>query len=115
MGVVSGPSFAELQATYEKMAARRLGELQDRFAKLTELRRRCEDELLILADEIENFGTPSTRRRRSRFEAAECGTESGYQAHRKTGDPCDDCKAAHREHERIQSARRRLQKLAATA
>jgi hypothetical protein len=115
VGIVTPPSFAELQATYEKMAARRLIELQDRFAKLTTLRQRCDDELLILADEIENFGLPTTRRRRSRYQPAECGTESGYQAHRKTGDTCDECKAAHNEHERIESARRRLRKLAASA
>lgn len=120
---MTAPTFAELQATYERMTARRLLELRERFDKMTELRNRCDDELLVLADEIENFGTPVTKRRRSRFEKAECGTESGYQAHRqalkKAGEParvqCDDCKRAHREHERIQSARRRLQKLAAAS
>lgn len=111
---MTAPSFMELQETYEKMRARRLTELQERFTKLTDLRARCDDELLILADEIENFGTPGTKRRRSRFEKAECGTESGYQAHRKAGEKCDPCRVAHREHERIASARRRLQKLAAS-
>lgn len=109
------PTFADLQKSYQKMRANRLVELQKRFEQMTELRKRCDDELLVLADEIENFGVPAPQRRRSRFEKPECGTESGYQAHRRNGKTdCEPCRVAHRMHERIAATRRRLQKLAAS-
>lgn len=44
----------------------------------------------------------------TRPRSAECGTERGYHAHRsRSGQACDACKAAHREHARVKAAERR--------
>lgn len=38
-----------------------------------------------------------------------CGTDNGYQAHRRSGEPpCDPCKAAHNDAERWRTAARRV-------
>lgn len=108
-------TFADIAAEYQKMSDLHLRQLKDRFEKLTALKAQVEAELLVLADDITNYGTPDNRRRRSRFEAPECGTESGYQAHRRKGETCESCKVAHREHERIAAARRKLRKMAGAA
>lgn len=106
----------KLRDEYERLGKRRLAEMETRFEQLVALKKRCDDEMLVLADEIENFRTPTAQRpRRSRLKEPECGTESGYQSHRHRGEKCEACKGAHREHERIASARRRLRKLAASA
>ena len=50
---------------------------------------------------------PITRRKRSRHELPECGTESAYQRHRHYGEDQDEaCKEAHRLHNRVQYARK---------
>lgn len=109
-------TFAEIEAGYERLAAAHLVRLKERFEKLSEIRRRCDDELLILADDIENHGVPHVqRKRRSRGEIPECGTESGYQRHRHLKEKCDECRVAHRDHERIANARRKLLKLSGAA
>lgn len=108
-------TFADITADYQKMSAQHVAQLKDRFEKLTALRAQVDAELLVLADDITSYGTPDNRRRRSRFEPAECGTESGYQAHRHKGEKCADCTTAHRSHERIASARRKLRKMAGAA
>lgn len=108
-------TLADLDAEYKRMAEQRLKQLRARFDKLTELKSQVDAEMLVLADEIANHGIPSTMRRRSRFEVPECGTESGYQRHRREREKCPACTVAHREHERIASARRKLHKLTGAA
>lgn len=60
-----------------------------RLDDLLELRRRVDAEI---AAELRTQNTP----KRTRRNAAECGTESGHKRHRRAGEtPCDACKAAH--------------------
>jgi hypothetical protein len=112
---MSATTMDQIRHEYEKLAQRRLTELRERFAKLEVLRANIDTELLVLADEIEHFGRPLSGRRRPRGETPECGTESGYQWHRHRGEACEACKVAHRHHERIASARRKLRKLSGDA
>lgn len=101
----------EVRAEQERLEQVRLDLLRARFNELIAQRDAIDAELLVLADEIHGYGTPTTRRRRSRHEVPECGTESGYQRHRHRGETCDPCKAAHAEHQRINEARRKLARL----
>ena len=111
---MTADTMDQIRHEYEQLAQRRLRELRERFTKLEKLRQSIDTELLVLADEIEHFGRPLTKRRRPRDEVPECGTEGGYQWHRHRGEKCEACKVAHRHHERIASARRKLRKLAET-
>lgn len=81
-----------------------------RIADLRALRQRVDDELTVL----ENADRPTPRR--SRKVVPECGSETAYQRHRHSRDTatedrtvtCEECLAAHREHERVRAARARL-------
>lgn len=76
-----------------------------RLADLRAMRKRIDDEITVL--EAAEYD-PS---RRSPKQVPECGTESGYQAHRHRGEDCPRCRAAHAKHERVASARRRVERL----
>lgn len=106
-------TLAELQREHDRIEKAKLRELQKRFTQLQTLRKNIDTELLVLADEIEHIGAAPASRRRSRHDRPECGTESGYQAHRYRGETCEDCKAAHRHHERVAAARRKLRRMGA--
>lgn len=77
-----------------------------RLLDLYTLKQRVTDEIIVLeaAD-----AKPIVRR--SRKAPAVCATESGYQAHKHKGEDCPPCRAAHAKHERVASARRRLERL----
>lgn len=105
-------TLAALQREHDRIEAAKLRELQKRFVKLQTLRKNIDTELLVLTDEIENIGSTPAARRRSRYDVPECGTESGYHRHRRLGESCEECKQAHRDHERVAAARRKLRRLA---
>lgn len=106
-------TLARLTDELEALRDKRAAEIQKRIEQLADLRKRIDIELALLVDEVQNIDVPTSHRRRSKFQRPQCGTESGYQWHRKNGPCCEDCKNAHAEHERLKSARRRLQRMAA--
>ena len=108
-------TLMQLTNELENLRNKRANELRRRIDELVALRKRIDTELAVLVDEIEHVEVPSIHRRRSRLQTPDCGTESGYQRHRHRGESCDDCKAAHAEHERLKSARRRLARMAGGA
>lgn len=79
--------------------------LRSRVAALLERRDKIDAEICELLNLMgENVKTPSGRRPRN--VVPKCGTESAYQRHRHYGEEIDDeCKAAHRTHNRLQYAR----------
>ena len=89
-------SITEIQALKRHEAIRRL-------SKLAELRRRIDEEMVILSEYV--ISTPK------RGERPPCGTERGYQWHRyhdadnwplPKDDPCE-CRAAHAAFERART------------
>lgn len=83
---------------------------EERISRLKALRKRVDDELAVLLAPI-----PPPRARR--MAEMECGSERAYQRHAHFGDTaadgrrvtCEPCLKAHREHERIAAARRRVE------
>lgn len=81
----------------------------ERINRLKALRQRVDDELAVLT-------APLPEKRARRMEPLQCGSERAYQRHAHFGDTakdgrrvtCEPCLEAHREHERVASARRRL-------
>jgi hypothetical protein len=108
---MSGVNLRQIDEQLTRLRARRAKEISDRIDELTALRRRIDDEILILAAEGETIDD-GTGTRRSRHVVPDCGTESGYQRHRHRGEDCEPCKAAHATHERVKAARRRLRQIA---
>lgn len=104
-------TLAALTDELEDLRERRAAEIRKRIDDLIDLRKRIDDELLVLADEADHVDTPNPNRRRSRHILPECGTESGYQRHRRLKEACEPCKIAHANHERIKAAQRRLNKM----
>lgn len=72
---------------------------QERLASLYALRDRVDREIRELSSR------PNARKKRA---VIVCGTESGYQKHRREGtERCDACKVAHSVHNRIQARERK--------
>lgn len=108
------PTLKQLTDDLEELRTRRANEIKRRMEALTDLRKRVDDELLVLADEAMTADIPG-QTRRSRFVTPECGTETGYQRHRTRSETCEECKAAHAAHERVKAARRRLARMGGAA
>lgn len=83
------------------LIAARERRLRDLYAR----KQRISDEITVLE------AADAQPVRRSRMAPPVCATESGYQAHRHKGEDCPPCRAAHATHERVASARRRLERL----
>ena len=79
---------------------------QRRLSQLLDLHKRIEGELRRVSKIV---AAESPKRRR----VAECGTESGYQRHRRTlrDTPCDACKEAHSTYESHRAYRAKLRAL----
>jgi hypothetical protein len=80
--------------------------LEQRLIELRDLRRRVDAEVRKVRAAIAEQKPPG-KRRRSRYEVPECGTETAYQRHHSRGEANDDaCRAAHAEYERVRRAMR---------
>lgn len=114
MSTTKRPTLAQLTNELEVLRDKRANEIKRRMEALTDLRKRVDDELLVLADEAMTAQIPG-QTRRSKLVIPDCGTETGYQRHRTKGENCDECKAAHAAHERVKAARRRLARMGGAA
>lgn len=104
-------SLSDITNELDTLRNKRAAEIRHRIEQLQALRARIDTELLVLLDEVDNVDIPGTQRRRPRHVIPECGTESGYQRHRRLKEKCDECKAAHANHARIAAARRKLSRM----
>jgi hypothetical protein len=91
-------------------------DLAKRLAELQRLHRATEAEMSRVARKL---AAERGRKKRSRYDIPECGTESGYQRHRHRGEECALCRRAHADHNRLQyriaEARRRAESREAVA
>lgn len=78
-----------------------------RLNDLILLQRKIDKEIDRLVDQWEADRATPDRKRRPRNVKPDCGTESGYQAHRYRGEDCDECREAHAAYERVAAAARR--------
>lgn len=77
----------------------------ERLARLHSLRARINDEITALEDKIRR----REHHRRPNGTKPPCGTEDGYQWHRRRHEPRDDeCLAAHAAYERVRGAKQRI-------